>query len=97
MNTLVKMALGKMGRLRSRPAPGPAASAITLPAPERNGGMPLMEALAARHSSREFARRELPLFVDEHDLARVVLYDERPVGPARYVSDAFGLLRGRAR
>lgn len=61
MNTLVKLALGKMGRLRPRPAPGPAASAITLPAPERKGGMPLLEALAARHSSREFAPRELPV------------------------------------
>lgn len=61
MSTLVKMALGKMGRLRSKPAPGPAAAAIALPAPERQGGMPLMEALAARHSSREFAPRELPL------------------------------------
>ena len=41
MNTLVKMALGKMGRLRSMRAPGPAASAITLPAPERTGGIPV--------------------------------------------------------
>jgi len=33
---------------------------IQLPAPQHHGGMPLMEALSARHSSREFAPRPLP-------------------------------------
>ncbi|HZX29675.1 MAG TPA: SagB/ThcOx family dehydrogenase [Telluria sp.] len=61
MSTLMKMALGKMGRLRPKPAVGQTESAIALPAPERQGGMALMEALAARHSAREFAPRELPL------------------------------------
>lgn len=61
MNTLTKMALGKMGRLRPRPALGESAPAIALPAPQCKGGMPLMEALAARRSSRAFAPRELAL------------------------------------
>ncbi|PWD99809.1 SagB/ThcOx family dehydrogenase [Marinilabilia rubra] len=32
---------------------------IELPTPEKSGGMPLMEALNERHSSREFSQREL--------------------------------------
>jgi len=61
MNTLAKLALGAMGRLRPRPARGDAAPTITLPAPDETGGMPLMEAMAKRHSAREFSIRELPL------------------------------------
>lgn len=61
MSTLIKMALGKMGQLRPKPALGEAVTMIALPAPERQGGVSLMEALAARHSSREFAPRELAL------------------------------------
>lgn len=61
MPGLTKMVLGKMGRLRPRPARWESAPAIALPAPECQGGMPLMEALAARRSSREFAPRELAL------------------------------------
>lgn len=34
---------------------------IQLPAPQKTGGMPLMEALAVRSSSREFSSRELNL------------------------------------
>jgi len=60
MNTLAKLALGAMGRLRPRPARGDAAPTITLPAPDETGGMPLMEAMAKRHSAREFSTRELP-------------------------------------
>lgn len=60
-HTVTKFALGMMGRLRDRPAIGDAAVTIALPAPEARGGMPLMEALALRRSSREFARDELPL------------------------------------
>ena len=37
-----------------------AAQDMDLPAPHRTGGMPLMEALARRRSSREFDGRELP-------------------------------------
>jgi nitroreductase len=61
MSTLTKLALGMMGQLRPRPAQGDGAASIALPEPVRHGGMPLMDALAKRHSGREFARRELPL------------------------------------
>ncbi|GAB3466147.1 SagB/ThcOx family dehydrogenase [Massilia terrae] len=61
MNTLTKLALGKMGKLRPKPALGSTGSGIALLAPETRGGMPLMEALSTRHSSREFSPRELPL------------------------------------
>jgi hypothetical protein len=43
-----------MGRLRPLPATGPAEAGIALPTPDRNGGLPLMRALARRHSEREF-------------------------------------------
>ncbi len=59
MGTLTKLALGKMGQLRPKPALGEAATTIVLPAPQLHGGVSLMAALAARHSSREFAPREL--------------------------------------
>ena len=61
MTTLTKLALGAMGQLRPRPPQGDAASTIELPAPDQRGGMPLMRALAARHSSRKFASDALPL------------------------------------
>jgi len=60
MSTLTKLALGMMGQLRPKPALGEAAQAIALPPPQRAGGMPLMEALALRRSSREFAPDALP-------------------------------------
>ncbi|GIK25911.1 MAG: McbC-like oxidoreductase for polypeptide thioester cyclization [Betaproteobacteria bacterium] len=60
MNTLTKLALGMMGRLRPKPAVGDAATSIALPSPAKHGGLPLMEALAKRHSSREFAPDALP-------------------------------------
>ena len=61
MSTLTKLALGAMGQLRPRPAKGDATPKIVLPAPDKTGGMPLMEAIAKRHSAREFSRKELPL------------------------------------
>lgn len=61
MNTLTKLALGAMGRLRPKPAQGDAVPKIALPAPDKTGGMPLMEAIAKRRSEREFSRTELPL------------------------------------
>jgi SagB-type dehydrogenase family enzyme len=61
MTTLGKFALGMMGHLRPRPALGDAAPTITLPPVEASGGMPLMQALGLRRSSREFARDALPL------------------------------------
>ncbi len=61
MSTLTKFALGAMGRLRPAPARGDATPTIPLPPPERSGGLPLMQAFAQRHSSRDFAATELPL------------------------------------
>ncbi len=61
MNTLTKFALGAMGRLRPKPAKGDATPKLVLPAPEKSGGLPLMQAMAQRCSSREFAKKDLPL------------------------------------
>jgi len=61
VSTLTKMALGAMGRLRPKPAQGDAVQRIALPAPEKAGGMPLMQAIAARHSAREFSPEQLPM------------------------------------
>ena len=61
MSTLTKLALGMMGRLRPKPATGDSQQSIALPPPEKQGGMPLMEALARRRSLREFAQDALPL------------------------------------
>jgi SagB-type dehydrogenase family enzyme len=52
MNTLSKLALGKMGRLRPKPTTGDAVSSIFLPPPQVTGGMPIMDAIAARRSER---------------------------------------------
>ncbi len=61
MNTLTKLALGAMGQLRPKPPKGDAAPSIALPVPEKDGGMPLTEALAKRRTWREFAKTDLPL------------------------------------
>jgi SagB-type dehydrogenase family enzyme len=61
MNTLTKFTLGLMGKLRPRPAQGDSTTTISLPPPDKQGGLPLMQALAKRASSREFARDALPL------------------------------------
>ena len=61
MSTLTKLALGMMGRLRPIPARGSSAPSIVLPPPDKHGGLPLMEALAKRRSSRDFAPQALPL------------------------------------
>lgn len=61
MNVLTKLALGMMGQLRPKPAKGNSATSISLPPPEKHGGLPLMEALARRRSSRDFASAPLPL------------------------------------
>jgi SagB-type dehydrogenase family enzyme len=50
-----------MGQLRPKPARAPAEGSIALPAPDKSGGLPLMQALAARHSAREFAPEPLAL------------------------------------
>jgi SagB-type dehydrogenase family enzyme len=61
MSTLTKLALGMMGQLRPKPATGDSAPAIALPPPEQHGGVSLMEALAQRHSTRDFSPQALPL------------------------------------
>lgn len=61
MHTIGKFVLGLMGQLRAKPATGDSATSISLPLPEKQGGLPLMEALAMRHSSREFSPEPLPL------------------------------------
>ena len=61
MSTLTKLALGAMGQLRPKPARGDAVPKIALPVPDKAGGVPLMEAIANRHSAREFSAKELPL------------------------------------
>ncbi|PWB49412.1 MAG: nitroreductase [Nitrosomonadales bacterium] len=61
MNTLTKLALGMMGQLRPKPARGDSATSISLPPPTKHGGIPLMEALARRRSSRDFSGTSLPL------------------------------------
>ena len=63
MSTLTKLALGAMGQLRPKPALGDAVPRIALPIPDKTGGMPLMEAIAKRHSAREFTAKELPLLL----------------------------------
>ncbi len=63
MNTLTKLVLGKMGRLRPVPTLGDALERIALPPPRRTGGMPLMEALDRRSSAREFSPDPLELVV----------------------------------
>jgi SagB-type dehydrogenase family enzyme len=48
------LVLGCVGAAGAREA-----EMVTLPAPQKSGGLPLMEALAKRHSNREFAARPL--------------------------------------
>jgi len=50
-----------MGKLRPRPALAGTTAPIPLSEPEKQGGLELMQALAKRHSSRDFARDALPL------------------------------------
>jgi hypothetical protein len=68
MNTLTKLALGLMGHNPPRPPAGTPLQARALPSPHREGGLPLMEALARRQSSREFA----PTALDEQTLSDLI-------------------------
>jgi nitroreductase len=62
MSTLTKFALGMMGQLRPKPTKGDGVPEIALPAPDKTGGLPLMEAIARRRSYHAFAAgTELPL------------------------------------
>lgn len=59
MGTLTKLVLGAMGALHPTPVKGEAAPRIALPAPVREGGRSLMQALSDRRSSREFSAAAL--------------------------------------
>jgi nitroreductase len=61
MSTLTKLVLGMMGQLRPKPTKGEGLQEIALPPPHKQGGLPLMEALAKRRSEREFAPTELAI------------------------------------
>lgn len=63
MSTLTKLVLGMMGQLRPKPAQGDSPASVALPPPHKQGGLPLMEALAKRQSSREFSPDMLQLQV----------------------------------
>jgi SagB-type dehydrogenase family enzyme len=68
MDTLTKLALGLIGHNRPLPLTGPAARTQALPEPRRTGGLPLMQALAARRSERDFSAEPL----EEQTLADVL-------------------------
>ncbi|MFN9389915.1 MAG: nitroreductase family protein [Betaproteobacteria bacterium] len=61
MSTLTKLALHLMGRVGPRPGRAGAPATVALPPPDREGGTPLMQALARRHSSRAFRAEPLSL------------------------------------
>lgn len=61
MNPLTKIALGLIGQLKPLPVVGNGASSLNLPVAQMTGGLPLMEALAQRQSSREFDPEPLSL------------------------------------
>lgn len=61
MHTITKIALGLIGQLKPEPARGVAEQLIELPAPDLQGGLPLMQALKERQSRRVFLPTPLPL------------------------------------
>ena len=61
MSTLTKLALHLMGRVGPRPSGADAPATVALPPPDRDGGAPLMRALARRQSSRTFRAEPLSL------------------------------------
>lgn len=54
MNTLTKLALGLLGKLQTQAATGETLALMPLPPAQTAGGLPLRDALRARHSAREF-------------------------------------------
>lgn len=48
-----------MNLLKPKPGIGLRSDVVTLPSPDRQGGMPMMEALGQRHTTREFSHRPL--------------------------------------
>lgn len=63
MNTLTKWAASIVGHLKPLESQAPAAACLALPAPERVGGLPLLEALDERRSGRQFRPEPVPLSV----------------------------------
>ncbi len=61
MHALTKFALGLMGQWRPKPAVEASSTSLKLPEASKQGGLPLMEALARRHSAREFRQDPVPL------------------------------------
>ena len=61
MPDFARFALRLMGKLRPRPTIGLSEQSLVLPPPQKQGGLPLMEALAQRHSTREFRPEPVPL------------------------------------
>lgn len=61
MSTITKLALHLMGRIGPRPASTDAPATVRLPPSDRDGGLPLMRALARRQSSRAFRAEPLSL------------------------------------
>ena len=59
MSVVSKWFLGQLGQLHALRLTGLAEEQIKLPAPDQHGGLPLMQALALRHSEREFAATPL--------------------------------------
>ena len=60
MNQLSELAAGLIGQLKPTPLEFDVSKSIRLPAPATTGGMPLMQALAARQSQRDFQATLLP-------------------------------------
>jgi SagB-type dehydrogenase family enzyme len=63
MSTLSKIAASLIGHLEPKASAFQAASALALPPPSQSGGLPLLDSLAARRSSRCFRSQPLPLQV----------------------------------
>jgi SagB-type dehydrogenase family enzyme len=63
MSLATKVLLGTLGLAKPRRVDDPGAPRVELPAAATEGGMSLAQALAHRHSTREFSARPLPLEV----------------------------------
>jgi SagB-type dehydrogenase family enzyme len=63
MRTLTKLLSSFVGRLKPDRATARSLALVELPQPTREGGLPLLQALSKRQSSRDFATTQLPLQV----------------------------------
>jgi SagB-type dehydrogenase family enzyme len=88
--TLARIALSLIGGLKADRVKGRSGEAvIALPPPQASGGMPLMAALSARRSLREFSERPLPPQVLS-DLLWAAFGINRPAGRGRTAPSALG-------